>query len=61
MLRCEQCGSVSMVSHKYYKHLCMTVDGIDESDIPGLHEYYTRMCIGAELAVRFFKKDEKSV
>ena len=46
--RCEQCGSVSMISHRYHTELCMRVDGIRDDDLPRLHEYYTRMCIGAE-------------
>ena len=41
-----------MISHLYYSELCMTVDGLKESDLPGIHEYYTRMCVGAEIAVR---------
>ena len=43
-----------MISHRYYAHLCMSVDGLKGDNIPGLHEYYARMCIGAELAVHFY-------
>ena len=41
-----------MISHLYYSELCMTVDWLEETDFPGIHEYYTRMCVGAEIAVR---------
>ena len=47
-----------MISHLYHRELCLKVDGVKEDDVASMHEYYTRMCIGAELAMRFQKMQE---
>ena len=51
--RCRHCRKTSIVSYTLHRHLLVAVDGLDESKVPGMHEYYSRMCIGGELAMRF--------
>lgn len=51
--RCERCSSVSVISYTYYRQLCKEVDGMQEREIVSAHDYYTRMCMGAEMAFRF--------
>lgn len=54
--RCEQCRSISIISYKFYRHLCMEEDHMPESDILGMHEYYSRMCMSAERLITFFNQ-----
>lgn len=51
--RCERCARNSVVSYRYFRKLCVEVDEMDENDVPSMHEYYSRMCIGAEMRMQF--------
>lgn len=42
-----------MVSHRYYRQLCVEVDGMMEENVTGLHQYYSRMLIGTEMYIQF--------
>ena len=44
---------MSVISYTYYRKLCKTVDKMDDSEICSMHDYYTRMCIGAEMVFRY--------